>query len=157
METHVFWDFIANFVFIRYLHRQRDIFTWKTSQCDVFLYLQIHVLNIFLFQRINCRRRNLPSNVTWIRYQNPPEDSRIGYLPLSRIWGSDRDRCSVQCFSFKVCVGPWIINGEGETWRCRDPKPFWRLWNSFDFQVTSRSSQKWKGTYLCHYLSSWVH
>ena len=36
---------------------------------------------------------------------DPKKGSRIGYFPYSRIWGSHRDRCSVQSFSFKVCFG----------------------------------------------------
>ena len=46
--------------------------------------------------------------------RNPKIDSRIGYFPYSRIWGSDWDWCSVQSFPFKVCFGLWIENGCSE-------------------------------------------
>ena len=47
---------------------------------------------------------------------------------FSKFWNlSHRDRCSVQSFSFKVCIGLLIENGEGETLRYRDPMPFWRF------------------------------
>ena len=35
-----------------------------------------------------------------------------------------RQRCSVQIVSFKVCFGLWIKNREGETLRYRDSMPF---------------------------------
>ena len=64
---------------------------------------------------------------------DPKKDSRIGYLPHSGIWGSDRNRFSVQSFFFKVCLGLWIKGSEGETWRYRDPMPFWRFRNLSKF------------------------
>ena len=47
---------------------------------------------------------------------------------FSIFWNlSHRDRCSVQSFSFKVCIGLLIKNGEGETLSYWDPMPFWRF------------------------------
>ena len=65
--------------------------------------------------------------VTSCAQRRPKKDSGIGCFPYSGIWGSHRDRCSVQSLSFKVCIGLLIENGEGETLRYRDPMPFWRF------------------------------
>ena len=65
--------------------------------------------------------------VTSCAQRRPKKDSGVGCFPYSGIWGSHRDRCSVQSFSFKVCIGLLIENGEGETLRYRDPIPFWRF------------------------------
>ena len=111
-----------------------------------------------LWRRIILPR--LRKNFPWpnnVLGSDPKKGSWTGYLPYSRIWGTDWDRCSVQNLFFKVCFGPWVRNGEGETPWYRDLMPLWWLWILSEFLETSSPSQKWEGTYLSHYIFSWAH
>ena len=133
----------------------RGIFTqtplvWRARELGEF--------GAILWRRIILPR--LRKNFAWpnnVLRRDPKKDSWIGYLPYSRIWRTDWDKCSVQSLFFKVCFGPWVRNGEGETPWYRDLMPLWWFWIMSEFPETSWPSQKWEGTYLSHYIFSWAH